>query len=71
MCSPHGAIAQKNTLPQKRDIVRHLVRTGQPVPRYLLPKHHPHHIPAHIVVLALIRREEERVNQHENKGDEA
>lgn len=61
----------KNTLPQKRDIVRHLVRTGQPVPRYLLPKHHPHHIPAHIVVLALIRREEERVNQHENKGDEA
>lgn len=61
----------KNTLPQKRDIVRHLVRTGQPVPRYLLPKHHPHHIPAHVVVLALIRREEERVNQCENKGDEA
>jgi len=64
----HGS---KNTLPQKRDIVRHLVRTGQPVPRYLLPKHHPHHIPSHIVVLALIRREEERVNQCENKGDEA
>jgi len=63
--------SSKNTLPQKRDIVRHLVRTGQPVPRYLLPKHHPHHIPAHVVVLALIRREEERVNQCENKGDEA
>lgn len=61
----------KNTLPQKRDIVRHLVRTGQPVPRYLLPEHHPHHVPAHIVVLALIRREEERVNQCEHKGDEA
>jgi hypothetical protein len=61
----------KNTLPQKRDIVRHLVRTGQPVPRYLLPKHHPQYIPAHIVVIALIRREEERVNQCEHKGDEA
>jgi len=61
----------KNTLPQKRDIVRHLVRSGQPVPRYLLPKHHPQYIPAHIVVIALIRREEERVNQSEHKGDEA
>jgi hypothetical protein len=61
----------KNTLPQKRDIVRHLVRNGLPVPRFLLPEHHPHHIPAHIVVMELIRREEERVNQCDLKGDEA
>jgi hypothetical protein len=63
--------AQSVKLPNKRDIVRHLVRNGQPVPRYLLPKHHPHHIPSHIVVMELIRREEERVNQCEVKGDEA
>jgi hypothetical protein len=61
----------KSVLPQKRDIVRHLVRAGQPVPRYLLPKHHPQHIPAHIVVMELIRREEERVVQCDLKGDEA
>lgn len=63
--------SQSVKLPSKRDIVRHLVRNGQPVPRYLLPKHHPQHIPGHIVVMELIRREEERINQCEVKGDEA
>lgn len=59
------------SLPSKRQIVKHLVKQGKPVPRYLLPEHHPQHIPAYIVVLELTRRESERCNTTELKGDEA
>jgi hypothetical protein len=65
------APSKKAALPSKRQIVKHLVKQGQPVPRYLLPEHHPQHIPAYIVVLELTRREAERCNTTELKGDEA
>jgi len=51
-------------LPKVEDIVRHLVKNGQGVPCYLLPKHHPKHIPPHIVVMELIRKEEENEKFH-------
>jgi hypothetical protein len=72
-CFQRGDIlqAKKAALPSKRQIVKHLVKQGQPVPRYLLPEHHPQHIPAYIVVLELTRREAERCNTTELKGDEA
>lgn len=48
-------------LPSVEDIVRYLVKNGKDVPRYLLPKNHPKHIPPHIVVMELTRKEEERI----------
>jgi len=57
--------------PTKKKIVQHLVKQGAPVPRYLLPEHHPQCIPPHIVVMELTRREAERCNSSELKGDEA
>merc|ERR1711937_135729 len=66
-----GHDSKKSAYPSKKEIVQHLVKMGQPVPRYLLPEHHPQSIPAHIVVLELTRRETERCNSSELKGDEA
>jgi len=66
-----GHDSSKSAYPSKKEIVQHLVKMGQPVPRYLLPEHHPQCIPPHIVVLELTRREAERCNSSELKGDEA
>jgi len=66
-----GHDSHKSDYPTKKEIVKHLVKMGQPVPRYLLPEHHPECIPPHIVVLELTRREAERCNSNELKGDEA
>jgi len=46
--------------PSPEEIVRHLVKNSQPVPRYLLPKHHPQHIAPHIVVMELERRRSQK-----------
>lgn len=64
-----GQDAPKSSLPSKKEIVRFLVKQGRPVPRYLLPEHHPQAIPPHIVVMELTRREAEPCN--ELKGEEA
>jgi len=65
-----GVDTTKNAgLPSKKEIVRSLIKQGQPVPRYLLPEHHPQAIPAHIVVMELTRREAQPCN--ELKGEEA
>jgi len=61
--------SKKSGLPTKKEIVRNLVKQGRPVPRYLLPEHHPQAIPPHIVVMELTRREAEPCN--ELKGEEA
>lgn len=66
-----GHNSEKSVFPTKKDIVKHLVKMGRPVPRYLLPEHHPQCIPPHIVVMELTRREAERCNSSELKGDEA
>jgi uncharacterized membrane protein len=66
-----GHDSNKSAYPSKKEIVQHLVKMGQPVPRYLLPEHHPQCIPPHIVVLELTRREADRCNSSELKGDEA
>jgi len=64
-----GQDAPKSALPSKKEIVRFLVKQGRPVPRYLLPEHHPQAIPPHIVVMELTRREAQPCN--ELKGEEA
>lgn len=47
---------KKSGFPSPEEIVRHLVKNGLPVPRYLLPKHHPRRIPPYIVVMEIERR---------------
>jgi len=54
-----------NKLPEPATIVRQLIQSGLDVPRYLLPPHHPQHIPPHIVAYELLRREAARKNRDE------
>jgi len=58
-----GCKSDSVELPSCEDIVRYLVKNGKDVPRYLLPKSHPKHIPPHIVVMELTRKEEERLQK--------
>jgi hypothetical protein len=67
----HNPEKSEKLFPSKKKIVQHLVKQGAPVPRYLLPEHHPQCIPPHIVVMELTRREAQRCNSSELKGDEA
>lgn len=53
-----GVTESTNKLPAPPQIVQHLMRAGEPVPRYLLPPHHPKHIPPHIVAYEMIKRNE-------------
>jgi hypothetical protein len=54
---------ETNKLPEPATIVRQLIQSGLDVPRYLLPPHHPQHIPPHIVAYELLRREAARKNR--------
>merc|ERR1719397_2084382 len=62
---------KKSGFPSPEDIVRHLVKMKQPVPRYLLPKHHAKHIPPHIVVMEIDRRRPLNSDTRKNSGIEA
>lgn len=62
---------EPGNLPNVETIVRHLIKSNKPVPRYLLPKFHPQHIPPHIVVLELVKREEQLRSRSTRRGDEA
>jgi len=53
-----GHTDESGSLPSVQDIVSYLVSNNQPVPRYLLPKNHPEHIPPHLIVMELCRRED-------------
>jgi hypothetical protein len=59
----YSSTAEKNTLPEPPAIVRQLIQNGLEVPRYLLPPHHPQHIPPHIVAYELLRRNAARRNR--------
>jgi hypothetical protein len=54
---------EANKLPEPPTIVRQLIQNGLEVPRYLLPPHHPQHIPPHIVAYELLRRQAARNNR--------
>jgi len=56
----HNSNNPQGSLPSVQDIATYLVSTGQSVPRYLLPKNHPKHIPPHIIIMELTRRAEEQ-----------
>lgn len=76
--SSPSASAAASSYPSPADIVRHLLRQGKPVPRYLLPPHSEQHIPPHIVAFDLVRRlgllherlaRDQRASTHRRPGE--
>jgi hypothetical protein len=55
-------------LPMPPEIVRHLIRNGKPVPRFLLPPYHPQHIAPHVVAWEMLRRLELQEDGNDQGG---
>jgi hypothetical protein len=62
-----GHTGEAGSLPSVQDIASYLVANGQPVPRYLLPKNHPEHVPPHLIVMELCRREDAKQCMYVNQ----
>jgi len=62
-----GHTDEAGSLPTVQDIASYLVANNQPVPRYLLPKSHPEHIPPHLIVMELCRRENAKQSMGANR----